>query len=163
MERIVQSPNARLSGNTTRAYDSGKCRYLQFCSSTDLTSLPCSESTLCWFVPHLVNQGLHHSSVSTYQTTAYPSHLTFFTSSTMHGYTLLRHTSPGCCRQQPACFVFFLGFLYVGEFIGRSALLMDPNIVSLGNVAHGPGHAPPYLRIHLQLSKTDPFKQGVIL
>ena len=198
MERIIQSLYCQgLLGNTTRTYDSGKCRYLQFCWSA---GLPVSERTLCWFVAHLVNQNLHYSSVRTYLSAVRHLQISaglpdLFT----HGafpqlaYTL-RGAWPFNQPQRDSCLPIspdihrllhhawsdpsetyesrllwvasclgFFGFLRVGEFTARSASLTDPNIVSRGDVACGPGHPPPYLRIHLQSSKTDPYKQGVFL
>ena len=61
-----------------------------------------------------------------------------------------------------ACLGFF-GFLRIGEFTARSSSSTDPNIVSVEDVARGSGHPPPFLRVHLRSSKTDPFKRGVFL
>ena len=55
-----------LAQSSTRAYDTGKRQYLQFCRAAGLTPLPVSENTLCLFVAYLSQKKLQHSTVRSY-------------------------------------------------------------------------------------------------
>ena len=57
---------AALARSTHKTYAAAERRYLNFCKDFNLIPLPVSESTLCYFVACLGQQGLAHSSISTY-------------------------------------------------------------------------------------------------
>ena len=57
---------AALANSTHKTYAAAERRYLNFCKDFNLVSLPVSESTLCYFVACLGQQGLAHSSIRTY-------------------------------------------------------------------------------------------------
>ena len=57
---------AALASSTHKTYASAERRYLNFCKDFNLSPLPVAESTLCYFVACLGQQGLAHSSISTY-------------------------------------------------------------------------------------------------
>ena len=57
---------AALARSTHKTYAAAERRYLNFCKDFNLIPLPVSESTLCYFVTCLGQQGLAHSSISTY-------------------------------------------------------------------------------------------------
>ena len=57
---------AALARSTHKTYAAVEHCYLNFCKDFNLISLPVSESTLCYYVACLGQQGLAHSSISTY-------------------------------------------------------------------------------------------------
>ena len=57
---------AALARSTHKTYAAAERRYLNFCKDFNLIPLPVPESTLCYFVACLGQQGLAHSSISTY-------------------------------------------------------------------------------------------------
>ena len=58
--------HASLAPSTTRSYDSAKRRYLQFCSTKNITSLPVTEQNLCSYVAHVAKSGLSHQTIKCY-------------------------------------------------------------------------------------------------
>ena len=65
-EALRQYFTAALTNSTHKTYTAAERRYLSFCKDFNLAPLPVSESTLCYFVACLGQQGLAHSSINTY-------------------------------------------------------------------------------------------------
>ena len=65
-EALRQYFTAALTNSTHKTYTSAERRHLNFCKDFSLVPFPVSESTLCYFVACLGQQGLAHSSISTY-------------------------------------------------------------------------------------------------
>ena len=57
---------AGLAPSSHKTYRAAECRYLDFCSSFALISLPTSEELLCYFSACLGQQGLAHKTIRTY-------------------------------------------------------------------------------------------------
>ena len=57
---------AALTDSTHKTYRAAKRRYIKFCSDFALSPFPATESTLCYYVACLGQQGLAHSSIKTY-------------------------------------------------------------------------------------------------
>ena len=57
---------AALAPSTHSTYKAAERRYLSFCSNFHITPLPTTESSLCYFVACLGQQGLAHSTIRTY-------------------------------------------------------------------------------------------------
>ena len=55
-----------LPPSTTRTYNSVKTRFITFCSSCNQSPIPVSENLICYYVGHLANKGLAHSTIKTY-------------------------------------------------------------------------------------------------
>ena len=55
-----------LAQSTSKAYASGKKRYLEFCRAAVVDPLPITERTACLFVGHLAEAGLQPASVKSY-------------------------------------------------------------------------------------------------
>ena len=55
-----------LAQSTTKAYASGKKRFIDFCMAARLDPLPLTERTVCLFVAHLAEAGLQPGSVKSY-------------------------------------------------------------------------------------------------
>ncbi len=66
-----------------------------------------------------------------------------------------------------ACCLGFFGFLRVGEFTARDSsppsAAADAHIIGIHDISRAPGDPPQYLRVHLRVSKTDPFGRGVYI
>ena len=63
MDRYFRSG---LASSTSRAYNSAKWRFLEFCVKANLHPLPVSEDLLCRFVGYLEDDGLAPSSIKCY-------------------------------------------------------------------------------------------------
>ena len=55
-----------LAPSTSRLYHSAHLRYLQFCTSLNLSPLPISQSHLCQFVSLLATEGVAHRCIKSY-------------------------------------------------------------------------------------------------
>ena len=68
LEGVVQCLFSKgVAASTLTAYSSAHKRYLDFCSSFNISpSCPLSESSLCYFVAHLHTQGLKHQTIKCY-------------------------------------------------------------------------------------------------
>ena len=67
LDTVVQRYfTAGLMPATHKTYLSAEKRYVDFCSSFSIVPLPTSESTLCYFVACLGQQGLAHTTIKTY-------------------------------------------------------------------------------------------------
>ena len=55
-----------LADSTLRTYESGKRRYIRFCTSVNQALLPVSEKQLCEFVASTANEGLKHQTIKSY-------------------------------------------------------------------------------------------------
>ena len=55
-----------LAPSTQRTYMSSQKRYLDYCRKFELSPFPLTESHLCTFVAHLMDEGLQHSSIKGY-------------------------------------------------------------------------------------------------
>ena len=68
LEGVVQRLfNKGVAASTLKAYSSAHKRYLDFCSSFNISPIfPLSESSLCYFVAHLHTQGLKHQTIKCY-------------------------------------------------------------------------------------------------
>ena len=56
-----------LAQSSHKTYQAAANKYLSFCESFNLSSLPTLEATLCYFSGCLAQQGLAHSMIRTYQ------------------------------------------------------------------------------------------------
>ena len=59
---------AALAPSTHSTYKAAERRYLSFCSNFHITPLPTTESSLCYFVACLGQQGLHCKNYHVYIT-----------------------------------------------------------------------------------------------
>lgn len=67
MERMVQEYFLQaLAPSTRRSYHSAHLRYIEFCTSLNLSPLPIIQSHLCQFVSQLAAEGLAHRSIKSY-------------------------------------------------------------------------------------------------
>lgn len=57
---------AGLSTSTHKTYKSAEQRYLRFCTQFNIKPFPASETTLCYYVACLGQEGLAHTSIKTY-------------------------------------------------------------------------------------------------
>ena len=58
--------SAALATSTHKTYKAAERRYVSFCEKFGVNPLPASESTLCYFVTWLGQEGLQHSTIRTY-------------------------------------------------------------------------------------------------
>ena len=58
--------SAALAKSTHKTYKAAERRYISFCENIGVNPLPANESTLCYFVTWLGQEGLQHSTICTY-------------------------------------------------------------------------------------------------
>ena len=59
-----------LAPSTTRTYNTGKNRYVKFCSVRKIAPLPLTEKNLCEYVAYLAQGGMKHQSIKCYLSAA---------------------------------------------------------------------------------------------
>ena len=68
-----------LAKSTQRTYTSAKSRFIAFCTQACTSPLPLSESVLCFYVSHLADEGLAHTTIKSYLSACRHLHIS-------HGY-----------------------------------------------------------------------------
>ena len=69
-----------LAKSTQRTYTSAKSRFIAFCTQACTSPLPLSESVLCFYVSHLADEGLAHTTIKSYLSACRHLHIS-------HGYS----------------------------------------------------------------------------
>ena len=69
-----------LAKSTQRTYTSAKSRFMAFCTQACTSPLPLSESVLCFYVSHLADEGLAHTTIKSYLSACRHLHIS-------HGYS----------------------------------------------------------------------------